>query len=157
MYAIFQEAATQKLLILAIRSRIEDLQFKKLWPRGVPKASSRRDAFKEILTSQEQKFLNSENVTSFRKAFQQLGVSVDLFVDTIIDLYGEFSDNAVHNVRFPKELKREYIYELLIDLGVTPDDDRVLCVELIMKPLKLKQFVVYLHNMQVPLECLSSE
>ena len=123
---------------MAIRSRIEDLQFKKLWPNGVVKPSSRRTAFKEILTSQKEEFLNTENVRAFRTAFEKSGLSVDLFLDTLMDLYGEFSDNAAHNVRFPKVLKRDYIYDMLNDLGVTPDDDRVLCVELIMSPLKIK-------------------
>lgn len=123
------------MMILAVRSRIEDLQNNLLWPRSVSKPNSRRSIFREILTSQRCEFTDHPNVIEFRKLFMGSGFSVDFFLDTLNHLYGEFSDRAAHHVPFPKEIRQEFIEQMFWDIGLTPDQPRIAAVYLIIKPL----------------------
>lgn len=74
-------------------------------------------------------------MNEFRKMFRKSGFTVDFFLSTLIDIYGEFSDRAAHNIPFPKKVKPENIEEMFRDLGKIPNRPRIAVVNLLLEPL----------------------
>ncbi len=131
-------SAERRILVLAIRSRIEELQNKLLWPKNVKKPNSRRKIFRIILNSQDEEFAKNENVIGFRELFLASNVPEKLFLDTLVNIYDNFLENASHNVRFSKIVSHKDIEVMLMELGIIPDESKVRCVEIIVKPIPLR-------------------
>jgi len=62
-------------------------------------------------------------------------VSHAALVDTICDLYGDFSDFAAHKIVFPISHDRNAIIQMFTDVGMTPDELKINSVEIILKPI----------------------
>lgn len=56
-------------------------------------------------------------------------------IDTICDLYGDFSDVAAHKVLFPISYDRNSITQMFTDVGMTPDEAKINAVEIILTPI----------------------
>ena len=59
------------------------------------------------------------------------------FIQTIGKLYGDFSDSAAHNVKYPVKYDTESITKMLENMHITPDQNKINAVEAILKPLRI--------------------
>lgn len=85
--------------------------------------------------SSDPAFATSFNIIAFRRIVADMRLPIPLFIDTIMELYGEFSDAAAHNVRLPTTVDESTIMEMLTYLRLVPDYDRVKTVEALLKPI----------------------
>ena len=112
----FQAVAQKNTLILRIRSRIEELEKRFLKPSML--SWTRIEKWNMILRG---------NVGALRKKYElrrfrySITVHYDVLIETICNLYGEFSDIAAHNINYPVSYDETSIIEMLTKFGITSD------------------------------------
>lgn len=60
-----------------------------------------------------------------------------MFIKTVTDLYGDFSDAAAHKVLFSVHFDRAFIEQMFADIGIVADEAKIVTVEAIMTPIPL--------------------
>jgi hypothetical protein len=137
---------------------MEDLR-DRLYPGPIPYHVTNYQAWEDIVTSEDSKFLEHPLVPDFREMVVNLFPwdkkkddpdmetdlakikerALDLFLITVRELYGNIlSDKAAHKVSFhgvkiPKT--QEEIIAAFESIGVVPDDTRIRVPELMLKPM----------------------
>ena len=80
-------------------------------------------------------YLTNPELIAFR---QSVTMDISLFINTICNLYGDFSDAAAHKINFPVPYDRDSISRMFEDLGITPDESKLSVVETVLEPIRLQ-------------------
>lgn len=129
----FQNERNKTTLILKVRSRIEELE-RKFLTRQMLDTYSRREKWDNILNKQTRFFRRNIELQQFRAS---VTIANDVFINTVVLLYGDFSDIAAHMVFYPIPHTRDAIKQMFEDLGITADHAKVRIVETILQPIVL--------------------
>ena len=124
-------------VLLGLRSRIEFIEGKYLWPDNVRKPNTRREKWMELLTSENKNFTRSTRIMELRKrVFEQYKISAASFVNNVCILYGEFSDNAAHKIKLPRNITESMVDEVYDLISIPEYQDLRQTIEIILAPFK---------------------
>ena len=129
----FQEERNKIILILKVRSRIEELE-KKFLTLYMLNNDTRRQKWDTILNHQGRRYRNNRELQEFRAS---ITIPFDIFIDTVVSVYGDFSDIAAHKVLFSVPYTRSAIEQMFRDIGIVPDVAKVRTIETLMTPINL--------------------
>ncbi len=126
----FQVEAEKSVLILQVRSRIEELEKRFLKP-WMLNSWTRYEKWDVILRGNIDRLRRKAELRRFRST---VTVDVEELIEVICDLYGEFSDLAARNVHYNVNYDETSVIEMLNKCKITPRS-KIDAVLIILKPI----------------------
>lgn len=126
----FQAEREKSILILRVRSRIEELEKRFLKPYMLN--WTRYEKWAQILFEPPSTLRKRAELIRFRN---MITTSFDELISTICSLYGEFSDLAARSVTYPIAYDEISITQMLQNFGMVPDRSKIDAVLSLLTPI----------------------
>ncbi|XP_065218520.1 uncharacterized protein LOC135844291 [Planococcus citri] len=118
------------ILILRVRSRIEELEKRFLKPHILH--YTRHQKWTHILTADVTTLRSSAELVRFRNL---VTIGVNEFITVVCNLYGDFRDLAVRGIAYPISYNEDSVAEMLQKFGMVPDRSKINAVITLLTPI----------------------
>ena len=128
----FQVHLRKYVLLLHVRTRIEELEAKFLDPEKT-KGKTRRQKWKIIFEGRIQELKLPGELELLRQRVPK--ESRAGFIDTVVDLCRKCSSIAAHDVHYQSKWDEDVVRQMLTVAGIAPDEEKIKTVIILITPL----------------------